>query len=82
VQPENSKLGDLDAETRQTVEKMMVRACMCVCVDARGAVWSGLSHGSGLLGMQFDQRQKQLGLPTSDELKKREILDKFMKEVS
>ncbi|KNZ61354.1 hypothetical protein VP01_1412g1 [Puccinia sorghi] len=73
ITPENSKLSELDGETRAMVEKMMVIFYFSFLLH------SFVSLGSCALCflLQFDNQQKQMGKPTSDEQKKLEMLDKF-----
>ena len=71
MEPENSKLDDLDADTRSTVEKMMV--------SEPDALHSKQARDA-CLPLQFDQRQKMMGKPTSDEMKKQDMLQKFMQQ--
>jgi hypothetical protein len=86
VQPENSKLGDLDGETRGMVEKMMYDQRQKQVIGVRAGAGAGgwipvacnveaLSRGADLPCLPLGT--SQAGLPTSDEQGKHAMLEKF-----
>lgn len=69
--PENSKLSDLDGETRAMVEKMMVSSQVAQRWWGAGEKDKGADKSR--TRQQFDNQQKQMGKPSSDELKQQEV---------
>jgi hypothetical protein len=63
------KVEDYDAETQGAIRKIMVSR-----PDQKSLVYRVISDQNDCL--QFDQKQKAMGLPTSDEILTQEVLDR------
>ena len=75
VEPESSKLSDLDDDTRQMTEKLMV--CVLLLQSHDLAVRSWFLY---VCIVQFDDQQRAKGLPTSQEIEQAEMIRKFKEQ--